>query len=76
MSVPLTSTPCRGHLRFRQGFGRLIRSRSDRGVVVVLEAASSARAMANCFIESLRLHIEAGALAQIPRDSARWIDGG
>lgn len=40
-------------LRFRQGFGRLIRSRSDRGVVCVLDRRIVTRSYGAAFISSL-----------------------
>ena len=64
-------------LRFRQGFGRLIRSRSDRGVVVVLDSRIITKSYGKLFIESLpACTLRQVPLAQIPRDAARWIDGG
>ena len=64
-------------LRFRQGFGRLIRSRSDRGAVVVLDSRILTKSYGKLFIESLpACTLRQVPLAQIPRDAARWIDGG
>jgi len=64
-------------LRFRQGFGRLIRSRSDRGVVVVLDSRIITKSYGKLFIESLpACTLRQVPLAQMPRDAARWIDGG
>jgi len=40
-------------LRFRQGFGRLIRSRTDSGVVVVLDRRLSASSYGKAFIQSV-----------------------
>ena len=40
-------------LRFRQGFGRLIRSSSDRGVVVVLDSRVLTRAYGGAFLNSI-----------------------
>ncbi len=40
-------------LRFRQGFGRLIRSKSDRGVVVVLDHRILSKSYGNTFLRSL-----------------------
>ncbi len=64
-------------LRFRQGFGRLIRSRSDRGVVVILDRRVLTKQYGRLFIESLpACTLRRAPLAQLPRDAARWIDGG
>lgn len=40
-------------LRFRQGFGRLIRSRTDRGIVVVLDPRISRKSYGQRFLASL-----------------------
>ena len=40
-------------LRFRQGFGRLIRTASDRGVVAVLDRRLTARSYGGLFMRSL-----------------------
>jgi DNA polymerase-3 subunit epsilon/ATP-dependent DNA helicase DinG len=40
-------------LRFRQGFGRLIRNRSDRGAVLVLDGRISSKAYGKWFLSSL-----------------------
>jgi len=40
-------------LKFKQGFGRLIRSRSDRGIVAVLDSRIATKAYGRTFIDSL-----------------------
>jgi DNA polymerase-3 subunit epsilon/ATP-dependent DNA helicase DinG len=40
-------------LRFRQGFGRLIRSKSDRGVLVTLDRRLTSRRYGEVFLRSL-----------------------
>ena len=40
-------------LRFRQGFGRLIRTKTDRGVVVVLDSRIASKPYGKVFLESL-----------------------
>jgi ATP-dependent DNA helicase DinG len=40
-------------LRFRQGFGRLIRSRTDSGIVVVLDRRLTATGYGKAFLESI-----------------------
>lgn len=40
-------------LRFRQGFGRLIRSKTDRGIVVVLDPRVTRKSYGRLFLDSL-----------------------
>ena len=40
-------------LRFRQGFGRLIRSQSDRGIVVILDPRVTRKHYGRRFLDSL-----------------------
>ena len=40
-------------LRFKQGFGRLIRSKRDRGVAVILDSRISSKRYGRTFLESL-----------------------
>jgi Rad3-related DNA helicase len=54
-------------LRFRQGFGRLIRTESDRGVVVVLDHRLTQKAYEKDFLGSLpRLPVERAAPQELP----------
>lgn len=63
-------------LRFRQGFGRLIRSKNDRGVVVVLDKRVVSKSYGRSFIESLPpVSKFQGTLKQLPEVVAQWIDG-
>jgi predicted DnaQ family exonuclease/DinG family helicase len=63
-------------LRFRQGFGRLIRSKSDRGVVVVLDKRVLTKSYGKLFIESLPdCTKQQGPLKEMPKRAAAWIDG-
>lgn len=62
-------------LRFRQGFGRLIRAASDRGVVVVLDKRVQTKAYGRYFIQSLpRCTMRQGSLADLPKQAARWLN--
>ena len=64
-------------LRFRQGFGRLIRSSTDRGVVVVLDKRLLTKRYGAAFLNSLpRCTVRKGPLAELPRLAATWIDTG
>ena len=63
-------------LRFRQGFGRLIRSKNDRGVVAVLDKRVLTKNYGRTFIDSLpavtRLQ---GTLKLMPTTALKWIEG-
>jgi ATP-dependent DNA helicase DinG len=62
-------------LRFRQGFGRLIRTRSDRGIVVVFDRRILSKNYGRAFIDSLpRCTTRAASLADLPRAAARWLN--
>jgi DNA polymerase-3 subunit epsilon/ATP-dependent DNA helicase DinG len=64
-------------LKFRQGFGRLIRSRSDRGVVAIFDRRVLTKNYGRMFLDSLpACTVRRGPLAQLPREAAKWIDGG
>ena len=62
-------------LRFRQGFGRLIRTRSDRGVVVVFDRRVRSKQYGREFLGSLpSCTVKDGPLALLPETAVRWID--
>jgi DNA polymerase-3 subunit epsilon/ATP-dependent DNA helicase DinG len=64
-------------LRFRQGFGRLIRSYHDRGVVVILDKRIQSKSYGVSFLKSLPKCTEyRGGLEGLPAMAARWIDKG
>jgi ATP-dependent DNA helicase DinG len=61
-------------LRFRQGFGRLIRSKADRGVVVVLDKRVQTKKYGQLFLDSLpECTVHRGPLMNLPSTSQRWI---
>lgn len=63
-------------LRFRQGFGRLIRTRTDRGVAVILDRRVRTKAYGHFFIQSLPpCTIREGSLATLPKVAAQWLGG-
>jgi len=63
-------------LRLRQGFGRLIRSKTDRGVVVILDKRILTKSYGRAFLDSLpACTVRRGPLAALPRMAAQWIDG-
>jgi DNA polymerase-3 subunit epsilon/ATP-dependent DNA helicase DinG len=61
-------------LRFRQGFGRLIRTKTDRGVVVVLDKRVLTKSYGPMFLNSLPecTTMRAG-LANLPAATKRWL---
>jgi ATP-dependent DNA helicase DinG len=62
-------------LRFRQGFGRLIRTQTDRGVVVVLDKRVLTKRYGRLFIESLpQCEFKQGLLADLPKLTAGWLN--
>jgi DNA polymerase-3 subunit epsilon/ATP-dependent DNA helicase DinG len=61
-------------LRFRQGFGRLIRTKSDRGAVVNFDRRLLTKRYGKAFIDSLPMcTMRKGNLAGMPQEVARWI---
>jgi len=63
-------------LRFRQGFGRLIRSYADRGVVVILDKRVVSKNYGTTFLDSLpKCNTFRGSLLDMPQNAARWIRG-
>jgi predicted DnaQ family exonuclease/DinG family helicase len=61
-------------LRFRQGFGRLIRSRSDRGVVLVLDRRIKSRWYGRAFLNSLpRCQIREGRASEAAAVAEDWL---
>lgn len=61
-------------LKFRQGFGRLIRAASDRGVVAILDRRVLTKQYGRLFIESLpRCTLRQGNAADLPTLAERWL---
>jgi len=61
-------------LRFRQGFGRLIRTQYDRGVVVILDRRVLTKRYGGSFITSLpQCRVLEGTIADLPRHTTRWL---
>ena len=62
-------------LRFRQGFGRLIRTRSDRGVVTVFDSRVVSKSYGMKFLESLPdVTLQYGKLNNLPRTATQWLN--
>ncbi len=61
-------------LRFKQGFGRLIRSREDRGVVAVLDRRLLSKRYGQMFLDSLpHTTVRSGPAKQLPLLAARFL---
>ena len=70
-----TTQPPEAILRFRQGFGRLIRTQSDRGVVVVLDRRILTKRYGKSFTDSLpNCQVREGLLQDLPALTARWLN--
>jgi ATP-dependent DNA helicase DinG len=62
-------------LRFRQGFGRLIRKDTDRGIVVVLDARINSRSYGRAFIDALpECTIKRSSLDELAHTAKNWLD--
>lgn len=61
-------------LRFKQGFGRLIRSREDRGIVAVLDKRLLSKKYGQIFLDSLpHTAVRSGPAKQLPLLAARFL---
>jgi DNA polymerase-3 subunit epsilon/ATP-dependent DNA helicase DinG len=62
-------------LRFRQGFGRLIRTQLDHGVVAILDRRILTKRYGHLFIDSLpTCTIRKGPLSSLPTAAQRWLN--
>lgn len=63
-------------LKFRQGFGRLIRSKTDRGVVVVMDKRVTSKTYGKLFLESLpECTVMQAPLMNLAQAAKNWVDG-
>ncbi|MBE0416099.1 MAG: hypothetical protein IBX36_06145, partial [Dehalococcoidia bacterium] len=64
-------------LRFKQGFGRLIRSKSDRGAIVLLDRRIKTKFYGAAFLGSLPrpIGVKSGLACHLPREVAAWLEG-
>ncbi len=61
-------------LKFKQGFGRLIRSSRDRGVCVVLDRRILSKRYGRSFVDSLpECTVEIGSVHDLPGVAAGWV---
>jgi len=62
-------------LRFRQGFGRLIRTQSDRGVVAIFDRRILSKRYGQSFRDSLPpCTAREGPLSALPRAAVNWLN--
>ncbi len=62
-------------LRFRQGFGRLIRTQSDQGVVAVLDRRVRSKQYGQLFLQSLpNCHLVESTIEDLPDAALRWLN--
>ena len=61
-------------LKFRQGFGRLIRTASDRGIVAILDRPELSKAYGRLFLESLpNCTLRQGPVVGLARAATTWL---
>ncbi|MFQ6026408.1 MAG: helicase C-terminal domain-containing protein [Dehalococcoidia bacterium] len=61
-------------LRFRQGIGRLIRNKGDKGTIVVLDRRITGRAYGQAFLQSIPpCTLQPSSLSTVGSQAARWI---
>jgi DNA polymerase-3 subunit epsilon/ATP-dependent DNA helicase DinG len=62
-------------LRFRQGFGRLIRTQSDRGVVAILDRRILTKRYGRAFLDSLpACKVQVGPMRELPSAAESWLN--
>ena len=62
-------------LRFRQGFGRLIRTKTDRGVVAIFDSRVQTKGYGSLFLEALpHCTTKSGLLDDLPQTAKDWLD--
>jgi ATP-dependent DNA helicase DinG len=62
-------------LRFRQGFGRLIRTQSDRGIVAILDRRILTKKYGKLFIDSLpNCKLKIGPMMDLPVTAQKWLN--
>ena len=62
-------------LRFRQGFGRLIRTETDKGIVILLDKRVITKRYGRYFIDSLPdCTVKIGTLLDAPKIAVKWLN--
>lgn len=61
-------------IRFKQGFGRLIRSKNDRGALVIFDRRLQTKRYGSAFLDSIPLcTVVRGSSRELPSRVARWL---
>ena len=61
-------------IRFRQGFGRLIRNETDKGIVAILDRRILSRSYGKVFLESIpETAVAKVTLREIPNEINTWL---
>jgi len=61
-------------LRFRQGFGRLIRNKEDRGTIVIMDNRITAKNYGNSFLKSIPpCTLKPSSVSTIGQAAAQWV---
>ena len=61
-------------LKFKQGFGRLIRTEHDRGICVILDKRAVSKRYGSMFVQSLPpANVHYGTLFDLPETARRWV---
>ncbi len=61
-------------IRFKQGFGRLIRSKNDRGALVIFDKRLQTKRYGSAFLDSIPLcNVVRGSSRELPSRVARWL---
>lgn len=64
-------------IRFRQGFGRLLRATSDRGIIALLDSRLYNKQYGRVFLNSLpTTHLHDGPFRDLPPLASRWLKAG
>ena len=62
-------------LRFRQGFGRLIRTQYDRGIVAIFDKRVLTKRYGQAFLDSLpTCSSQHGPLSDLPHAAVKWLN--
>jgi DNA polymerase-3 subunit epsilon/ATP-dependent DNA helicase DinG len=62
-------------LRFRQGFGRLIRTQSDRGIVAIFDRRIMSKRYGRMFTNSLPIcTTRTGPVSDLPQLAVKWLN--